>query len=77
MRMTADEVIQRSEIERQERSEPNHQNYRPLYSKERVRRRALCEALLEGIADDDLLALREIFAGFRRQSEERFRKVAN
>lgn len=78
MRTTADEVIQRSEVERSERAQPFSINYKPMYSKERIRRRALCEALLEGIPDFDLLSsgVRDVLAQLRKQSETRSAEAA-
>lgn len=66
MNATAEEVIQHSEVNRHEQAQPFNINFKPMYSLERIRRRALCEALCEGIPDVDLLAMRE-----------NFRRVAN
>lgn len=73
---TAEEVIQRSEVERSERAQPFKINYKPMYSMERIRRRALCEALLEGISDVDLLGSRSVFAQLREMSDKK-RRAAN
>jgi DNA-binding NtrC family response regulator len=64
---TAEELIERSEMRRSERALPAVINYRPMYSLERIRRRALCEAVCEGIPDIDLVAMA---AGMRRLAAE-------
>ena len=64
---TAAELIERSEMRRSERALPAVINYRPMYSLERIRRRALCEAVCEGIPDIDLVAMA---AGMRRIAAE-------
>jgi hypothetical protein len=61
MSLMANEVIQRSEVRRHEQAQPFHINFKPMYSLERIRRRALCEALCEGIPDADLLAMQPEF----------------
>jgi len=67
MSATAKEIINRSEIRRSERAEPFCINYTPMYSLERIRRRALCEAVCEGISDAELIAMR---ARMRRLAAE-------
>jgi DNA-binding NtrC family response regulator len=67
MMQTAAELIERSEMRRSERALPGVCNYRPMYSLERIRRRALCEAVCEGIPDTDLVAMA---AGMRRLAAE-------
>lgn len=73
--MNTDEVIQRSELRRHEQGQPFKINHRPMYSMERIRRRALCEALCEGIPDEDLLAMQTEFRKLAATLERNRRKA--
>ena len=53
---TAAEMVRESE---RRRSEAFSVHGKPLYSLERIRRRALCEAALDGIPDGIVLKMRE------------------
>ena len=53
---TADDLIRQSEMLR---SEQYHLRKIPIYSPERIRRRALCEAVCEGVPDNELIAMRD------------------
>lgn len=53
---TADDLIRQSEMLR---SEQYHLRKMPIYSLERIRRRALCEAVCEGVPDSKLIAMRD------------------
>ena len=56
---TADDLIRQSEMLR---SEQYHLRKMPIYSLERIRRRALCEAVCEGVPDSELIAMRDQMA---------------
>jgi DNA-binding NtrC family response regulator len=54
--MTADDMIRESEMHR---SEAFNLQGKPLYSLARIRRRALCEAVCEGVPDGELIGMRD------------------
>lgn len=69
--MTAEDVISRGHAAIQERCERNGE---PLYSKQRIRRRALCEAICMRFSDDELIEMRtdQIQNELRKKSAEHF-----
>jgi DNA-binding NtrC family response regulator len=76
--MTADDMIRESEMHR---SEAFHLHGKPLYSLERIRRRALCEAVCAGIPDGELIEMRDEMrklarAAAARQSEGKLKTAA-